>query len=115
MQLLHRIHTHDSKWWVSGRVLKMELAKAEYGRPHWDRLTVGDKLPNVLIDWTSWIDEAEEAEIRNSPYGHDVRSMAGAMGANWGSNVDRSTRAKKQAEKVNTSKPDDEDDDITMA
>ena len=35
------------------------------GRPHWDRLTVGEKLPNVLIDWTSWIDEAEEVEVRN--------------------------------------------------
>jgi hypothetical protein len=65
MQMLHRIHTYDSRWWMSGRCLKMEIAKAEYGRPHWDRLTVGEKLPNVLIDWTSWIDEAEEVEGRN--------------------------------------------------
>ena len=64
MQLLHRIHTHDSRWWMSGRCLKMEIAKAEYGLAHWDRLMVGEKLPNVLIDWTSWIDEAEEAEVR---------------------------------------------------
>ena len=147
MQLLHRIHTHDSRWWMSGRCLKMEIAKAEYGLAHWDRLMVGEKLPNVLIDWTSWIDEAEEAEVRprtryhthtqahharnhthnifsralasaqvrNAPYGHDVRQMASAMGAHWGSNVDRTMKAKQQAQKVNTSAPDDEDDDITMA
>ena len=166
MQLLHRIHTYDSRWWVSGRCLKMEIAKAEYGLPHWNKLTVGEKLPNVLIDWTSWIDEAEEvevralrhvpphrtlcyaapphaaaqsrpltaaspprrarhrcarampagcAQIRNAPYGHDARQMASAMGGHWGSNVDRSIRAKAQGQKVNTSNPDDDDDDITMA
>ena len=64
LQLKHRIHTAKSRWWLSGRYVKLELAKAEYGRPHWDRLTCGDKLPNVLIDWTSWIDEAEETEVR---------------------------------------------------
>ena len=63
---MHRIHTFDSRWWVSGRCLKMEIAKAEYGLPHWERLTVGEKLPNVLIDWTSWIDEAEEREVRGA-------------------------------------------------
>ena len=41
--------------------------------------------------------------------------MASAMGKHWGSNVERSIKAKAQAEKVNTSNPDDEDDDITMA
>ena len=155
LQLLHRIHTSDSRWWLSGRCLKMELAKAEYGLAHWDRLAVGEKLPNVLIDWTSWIDKTEEAEvrpssqrssgtpvqatssvahpsapqphflmlrptptvpqIRNNPYGHDVRSMASAMGKHWGSNVDRSIKAKEQAQKVDTSNPDDEEDEITMA
>ena len=115
LQLLHRIHTSESRWWRSGRCLKMELAKAEYGLPHWDRLTVGEKLPNVLVDWSSWIEEAEESEIRNAPYGHDVHSMASAMGAHWGSNVDRTIKAKEQAKKVDTSKPEDEDDEITMA
>ena len=102
-----------SRWHRAGRTIKLELAKAEYGRPHWDRLTVGDKLANVLIDWTSWIDEAEEAEVRNAPYGHDARHMAAAMGGHWGSNVDRAAKAKQQAAKVNTSKPDDPDDEIT--
>ena len=115
MQLLHRIHTFDSRWWLSGRCVKMEVAKAEYGLAHWERLVVGEKLPNVLIDWTSWIDEAEESEIRNAPYGHDARTMASAMGKHWGSNVDRTIKAKAQAQKVNTSRPEDEDDDITMA
>ena len=63
LQLKHRIHTAQSRWWLSGRYVELELAKAEYGRPHWDRLTCGEKLPNILIDWTSWIDEAEEAEV----------------------------------------------------
>ena len=65
LQLLHRIHTFKSRWWISGRYVKMELAKAEYGLAHWDRLCVGEKMSNVLIDWTSWIDEAEEAEVRS--------------------------------------------------
>jgi hypothetical protein len=55
------------------------------------------------------------AQNRNNPYGHDARQMASAMGGNWGSNVDRSIRAKAQGAKVNTSNPDDDDDDITMA
>ena len=67
LQLKHRIHTAQSRWWRSGRCIKLECAKAEYGRPHWDRLTVGEKLSNVLIDWTSWIDEAEETEVRQGP------------------------------------------------
>ena len=54
-------------------------------------------------------------QIRNNPYGHDARQMASAMGGHWGSNVDRAVKAKQQAQKVNTSKADDEDDDITMA
>ena len=60
-----------------------------------------------------WNDLFEQ--IRNAPYGHDVRSMGAAMGGHWGSNVDRSMRAKQQAQKVNTSKADEEEDDITMA
>ena len=54
-------------------------------------------------------------QIRNNPYGHDVRAMSSAMGGNWGSNVERSIKAKAQAQKVNTSTADEEDDDITMA
>ena len=113
LQLLRRIHTGKSRWYHAGRVIKLELWKAEYGLGHWDKLLVGEKLSNVLIDWTSWIDEAEEAEIRANPYGHDAHHMAGAMGAHWGSNVERTIKAKTQAAKVNTSKPDDPEDDIT--
>ena len=40
--------------------------------------------------------------------------MASAMGKHWGSNIDRAAKAKAQAAKVNTSNPDDEDDEITM-
>jgi len=114
LQLLRRIHTEQSRWFHSGRTIKLELAKAENGLGHWDKLCVGDKLPNILIDWTSWMDEAEENEIRNNPYGHDVHHMAGAMGEHWGSNVERSMKAKKQAAAVDTSKGDDPEDDIAM-
>eukprot|EP00325_Prymnesiales_sp_UTEX-LB-985_P007360 CAMPEP_0174705386 /NCGR_PEP_ID=MMETSP1094-20130205/8634_1 /TAXON_ID=156173 /ORGANISM="Chrysochromulina brevifilum, Strain UTEX LB 985" /LENGTH=190 /DNA_ID=CAMNT_0015903545 /DNA_START=63 /DNA_END=635 /DNA_ORIENTATION=- len=114
LQLLRRIHTEQSRWFHAGRTIHLELAKAEYGLGHWDKLIVGDKLPNVLIDWTSWIDEAEENEIRNNPYGHDVHTMAGAMGQHWGSNVERNIKAKKQAAAVDTSKNDDTEDDIAM-
>ena len=81
--LKHRINSLRSRWWLSGRTLKFELHKAEYGLGHWDKLVQGEKLSNVLIDWTSWIDEAEENEIRNNPYGHNPEAMAGAMGGNW--------------------------------
>ena len=115
LQLLHRIHTEQSRWHRAGRTIKLELAKAEYGRPHWDRLVVGEKLSNVLVDWTSWIDEAEENEIRNAPYGYDAHHMAGAMGAHWGSNVERTIKARAQAAKVDPSNPnDEEEDEITM-
>ena len=113
LHLLRRIHTSKSRWFHLGRVVKLELWKAEYGLGHWNQLVVGEKLPNVLIDWTSWIDEAEETEIRNNPYGHDTHHMIGAMGANWGSNVDRKIKATAQAAKLNTSRPDDPDEDIT--
>ena len=113
LNLLRRIHTGKSRWFHSGRVVKLELWKAEYGLGHWEKLLVGEKLANVLIDWTSWIDEAEENEIRNNPYGHDTYHMVGAMGAHWGSNVERSIKAKQQAAAVNTSKADDEEEDIT--
>ena len=113
LHLLRRIHTSKCRWLLSGRVVKLELWKAEYGLGQWNQLVVGAKLPNVLIDWTSWIDEAEETEIRNNPYGHDTHHMIGAMGANWGSNVDRKMKAMAQAAKLNTSRPDDPDEDIT--
>lgn len=111
--LLRRIHTAKSRWFVTGRYVKLELWKAEYGLGHWDKLLVGEKLPNVLIDWTSWIDEAEESEIRANPYGHDAHHMVGAMGAHWGSNVDRTIKARAQASKVNTWSAEDGEDDIT--
>lgn len=58
------------------------------------------------------------SQMRNNPYGHDAKHMASAMGANWGSNLDRTVKAKEQAKKADTSKPDDddgEDFDFTMS
>ena len=51
------------RWVVSTRSVKFELPKSGESRPHWDRLTIGDKLPNIVIDWGSWMDEEEEAEV----------------------------------------------------
>jgi hypothetical protein len=48
--------------------------------------------------------------MRNNPYGHDAKHMASAMGGHWGSNVDRKAKAKEQAKKVDTSKPEDDED-----
>ena len=57
--------------------------------------------------------------MRNNPYGHDAKHMASAMGAHWGSNIDRTAKAKEQAKKVDTSQPDDDPDeeafDFTMS
>ena len=122
LQLLHRIHAAESSWVESGRCVRLEIAKAEYGRPYWDKLVVADRrLANVTPDWASWIDEEEEAAQRANPYGHDTNHMAAAMGALWGSNVDRAAKARQQAQKVNTSDAaaagsydDDDDDEINM-
>lgn len=51
------------RWIVSTRSVKFELVKSGESRPYWDRLTVGEKLPNIIVDWGSWIDEEEEAEV----------------------------------------------------
>jgi len=99
---------------VSTRSVKFELIKSGESRPYWDRLTIGEKLPNVVVDWGSWIDEEEEAEIKANPYGHDVFKMAGAMGKGWGSNTEVSLEARKQAAAVNTSNADDPEDEITI-
>ncbi len=114
LQLNGRINTSRSRWWKSGRTMKFELCKANYGDGHWDRLCVGEKHPNILIDWTSWIDEEEENEILSAPYGHDTHHMVGAMGGSWGSNVDRSIKAKEQAARVDTYDPDEPEEEITM-
>eukprot|EP00966_Prymnesium_polylepis_P307381 7103345-Prymnesium_polylepis.1 len=125
------------RWVVSTRSVKFDLPKSGESRPHWDRLTVGEKLPNIVIDWGSWMDEEEEAEvrakaqlqstssprtcharasqIRANPYGHDVKSLAGAMGRGWGSNTEMTMDARRQAAAVDTSNPDDPEDDICMA
>ena len=49
-------------------------------------------------------------QMRNNPYGHDAKHMASAMGAHWGSNIDRAAKAKQQAKKVDTSTADDDPD-----
>ena len=53
--------------------------------------------------------------MRNNPYGHDAKHMASAMGAHWGSNIDRTIKAKQQAQAVDTYTADDpEDDEFSM-
>lgn len=63
LQLAGRVNLPKSRWWKSGRAWKFELYKASYGAGHWDKLLMGEKHSNVLIDWTSWIDEDEENEV----------------------------------------------------
>ena len=69
---------------------------------------------SIVVDWSQWVDEAEEEEVRRAPLGHDVAHMRGAMGGSFGSNIERDLAAQKQAQRLDTSKEDDEDDEITL-
>jgi len=69
---------------------------------------------SIMVDWSQWVDEAEEEEARRAPLGHDVSHMRGAMGGSFGSNIERDLAAKKQAQRLDTSKEDDEDEEITL-
>ena len=69
---------------------------------------------SIVVDWSQWVDEAEDEEARRAPLGHDVSRMRGAMGGRFGSNIDRDLAAQKQAQRLDTSKEDDEDDEISL-
>ena len=69
---------------------------------------------SIVVDWSQWVDEAEEEEARRAPLGHDVAHMRGAMGGSFGSNIERDLAAQKQAQRLDTSKEDDEDEEITL-
>ena len=76
LQLKHGIDTRRSRWTASSRSVKFELAKSGVSRPYWDRLTLGDKLPNIVVDWQSWVDEDEDAQVRARPHESAARSLA---------------------------------------
>ncbi|KAL3906724.1 MAG: hypothetical protein SGPRY_010445 [Prymnesium sp.] len=61
LKLLHGVISKE--WIVSTRSVKLELPKAGESRPHWERLTAGEKVSNIVVDWTSWMDEEEEMEV----------------------------------------------------
>ena len=77
-------------------------------------LTLPTAQASIMVDWSQWVDEAEEEEARRAPLGHDVSHMRGAMGGSFGSNIERDLAAQKQAQRLDTSKEDDEDEEITL-
>ena len=149
LQLRSQIDAHRSRWSASGRGwraspctwhpprlptrmmcrrLHFELRKLRIGR--WNNLVAGQQPPNVKVDWSTFIDEEEENELKAFPcapppdardaaameasscptlaprgrHGYDIFKMRGAMGKEWGSNLSRTIAARKQAEHIDTSK-----------
>ena len=109
-----RDHVGRRRWMATDHSVRLVLQKLAVAR--WDRLTEGERLASITIDWSQWMDEEEENEVRHNPLGHDVFQMKGAMGARFGSNLERDLAAKRQAQALDTSKgcDDDEDDEITL-
>lgn len=102
------------RWMATDHSIRLVLQKLAIAR--WDRLTEGERLASITIDWSQWMDEEEENAVRHTPLGHDVFQMKGAMGARFGSNLERDLAARRQAQALDTSKgcEDDEDDEITL-
>mmetsp|Transcript_15201 Transcript_15201/g.25379 ORF Transcript_15201/g.25379 Transcript_15201/m.25379 type:complete len:200 (-) Transcript_15201:549-1148(-) len=113
LQLFGKIDSAKTRWSLSGRGITFDIKKLRVGR--WGQLVCGTAPSNVKVDWSQYIDEDEENEMRSNPYGHDIFKMKGAMGKNWGSNMVQNIAARKQASKINTSAPEDDEDEITMA
>ena len=59
----------------AGPNVRVRLQKAKVG-PYWDGLLAGKrKMPQLKVDWASWLDEDEETERSSAPTGFDVEKM----------------------------------------
>ena len=95
------------------RTLRLVLQKLAVVR--WDRLVAGERLASISVDWSQWMDEEEELAVRQHPLGHNAAQMKGAMGTRFGSNLERDLAARRQAQQLDTSKGDEEDEEeITL-
>lgn len=62
-------------WFVCGPSVRVRLQKEKAG-PYWAALLVGkQKLPQLKVDWSSWLDEDEETERSAAPTGFDAAEM----------------------------------------
>merc|ERR1712196_187533 len=112
LALVHRVNAAECRWSASGRSIKFLFTKAQY--EEWDRLVVGDKPFYIRIDWSNYMSEEEENEIRTNPFGHDVYHMRAAMGKGWNTSLNSHMAARQQAAAVDTYNPDEEEEDITL-
>jgi len=110
LQLFSQIDAAKTKWSASGRGVSFELTKLRVGR--WGALVAGIVPATIKVDWSQYVDEDEEREANLYPHGYDIYKMRGAMGKEWGSNVAREIAAQKQIAALNTSNPDDEEEEI---
>ena len=78
-------------------------------------LRISERLASISVDWSQWMDEEEELAVRQHPLGHNAAQMKGAMGTRFGSNLERDLAARRQAQQLDTSKGDEEDEEeITL-
>lgn len=110
LQLFSQIDAAKTRWSSSGRGLSFELTKLRIGR--WGALVAGVTPATIKVDWSQYVDEEDEREAKLYPHGYDIYKMRGAMGKDWGSNLARELAAEKQIRAINTSKPEDEDEEI---
>jgi len=111
LQLFSQIDASKTRWTASGRGVALELSKLRIGR--WNVLVAGVTPATIKVDWSQYVDEEEEREAKLYPHGYDTYKMRGAMGKDWGSNVAHELAAQKQLAAINTSRPDEEDEEIS--
>ncbi len=58
--------------------------------------TRGGMLLAFQVDWSQYLDYEEEAELKSNPHVNKADMMRGAMGTDWGSNLDSHLAAQEQ-------------------
>ena len=105
LQLFSQIDASKTRWTASGRGVALELSKLRIGR--WNVLVAGVTPATIKVDWSRVCGRGGGA------HGYDTYKMRGAMGKDWGSNVAHELAAQKQLAAINTSRPDEEDEEIS--
>ena len=79
IELADAVLASECVWFVSGPNVRVRLQKAKSG-PHWAGLLKAKrKMPQLKVDWSSWLDEDEENECSSAPNGFDVPAMKTMM------------------------------------
>lgn len=66
---------HECGWFKCGPSVRVRVQKAKTG-PYWSSLLKGNrKMPQLKVDWASWLDEDEETERSTAPNGFEVSEM----------------------------------------